>query len=120
MSTHFPIIFRKVWYRSAHSGKSRWRLTTYQDIGILTIEENRLQFVGRRTNLIISSISEIGVGAQGNDFINAWVNVQSEEGTACFANGGWWGWRAHIADGNRKILRAIMKAFPEPAAKLEG
>ena len=107
--------FQNGWFLLEENTWRRGNLLSYRDVGILTIGDHHLEFVGRRHRISITSIQEeLKFGTQGRDFINNWVHVRSEDRTVYFADGGWWGYRGHLADGTRKILRAILAAFPEP------
>lgn len=108
-----PKVFPKVWFRLGDTQAPCWSFFSFRDVGILTIDDNRLHFAGRHTTFNLNSIDYLGFGTQGSDFINNWVNVQSGETNICFADGGWWGWRGHLAHGTRRILKAVIEAFPE-------
>ena len=112
-----PRTFHNVWFLPKKNTWRRWSLFAFDDIGILTIEDKHLKFVGRRHNISITSINELTFGTQGRDFINNWVQIDSGGQTVFFADGGWWGLRGHIAHGTRSILRAVVEAFPTTAAE---
>ena len=109
--------FHNVWFLPEKSTWRRWNLFAYEDIGILTVGDKHLEFVGRRHHISITSINELKFGAQGRDFINNWVHIDSGHKTVFFADGGWWGFRGHLAHGTRRILRAVLAAFPTTKAE---
>lgn len=107
-----PTVIRNVWFRPGKREKVRFGIFTFRDIGVLSVEPGRIQFSGRRHSMVFDSIDDIQFGTQGNDFINRWVEIRSGNIAACFADGGWLGWRGVLAAGTLKILRAIAEAFP--------
>jgi hypothetical protein len=112
-----PTTFRNVWFLPGENTWRRWSLFAYEDIGILTVGDGHIEFVGRRRHVSISSIDELKFGTQGRDFINNWVHIESGDQTVYFADGGWWGFRGHLAHGTRKILRAVLASFPTTTAE---
>ena len=112
-----PTTFHNVWFLPGKNTWQQWNLLAYSDVGTLTVQDNHLEFVGRRHHVAIKSINALKFGTQGRDFINNWVHVDSGDTTVFFADGGWWGFRGHLAHGTRKILRAVLAAFPTTNAE---
>ncbi len=110
-------IFHNVWFLPDKNTWRRWNLLAYDDIGILTITDQHLEFVGRRHHVSINTINELTFGTQGRDFINNWVHIDSGGKMLFFADGGWFGFRGHLAHGTRRILRAVLEAFPTTTAE---
>jgi hypothetical protein len=50
-------------------------------MGTLTVDEEHIEFVGRRHHVSIYSINELTFGAQGRDFINNCVHIDSGDQT---------------------------------------
>jgi hypothetical protein len=100
-------IFNNVWYRP---NENRWRdmnLLAYSDIGTLIVDENFLEFKGKRENVHITNIRQISCGIQGRDFVNYWVTVDYDtDKRAFFADGSLLGCGG-VFGGTRRILQAV-------------
>jgi hypothetical protein len=101
--------FEPVWYRSAPK-RRRWPPKAYEDVGALTIGRGRVTFVGRRVKIVLNQPTVVGVGRQGVDTFNRWVEVVANDGhRALLADGTRWGWRGAYG-GNDRLAAAIHEA----------
>ena len=100
------IRFTKVWYRPEH--KPYAMLLAFSDVGTLTLNKGSLKFKGRGIELTYHTIDEVLYDGAEGDWINYWVYVRSGDNIACFADGGWLGFRGHIANGTKKIFETIL------------
>jgi len=99
--------FSKVWYLPE---ENRWRdmnMLAMRDVGLLVINNDSLEFHGRKETIYIAGINRITCGKQGRDFVNDWIKVEYQGGnTAFFADGSWLGWGG-VLGGTRRILEAV-------------
>lgn len=95
------IHFEKVWYRPEHRPKGM--LLAYCDSGSLSLFDGSLRFVGRGFEIYFQSIDELSYTGARGDFINHWIHVRSGNKVALFADGGWLGFRGHLANGTKRI-----------------
>lgn len=99
--------FEKVWYLPAPNEWGDMKLVAFRDVGTLVVNEDSLEFSGRKERLRIADVQRISYGKQGRDFINNWVKIEYENGkTAFFADGSMLGWGG-ILGGTMKIFNAI-------------
>lgn len=108
--------FHSVWYRPGKKGI--FELLAFKDTGTLVVRENGLEFDGTN-RLVIAKVVDLSYGKQGTDFINNWVRIIYQDGsaerTAFFADGEWLGWRG-ILGGTRRLYEAIRTTLPAPSA----
>ena len=101
------VTFRNVWYLPA---ENRWRglnMLAMRDAGTLVVNEDSLEFNGKKEKVRITGVKRISYGKQGRDFVNNWVKIEYQDGnTAFFADGSLLGWGG-ILGGTKKILNAI-------------
>ncbi|MGH9365431.1 MAG: hypothetical protein ACRD1B_09240 [Thermoanaerobaculia bacterium] len=99
--------FGKVWFLPE---ENRWRdmnMLAMRDAGTLVVNEDSLDFNGKKEKVHITDIKRISFGKQGRDFVNNWVKIEYQDGkTAFFADGSWLGWGG-IFGGTKKILNAV-------------
>ena len=107
-------IFGKVWYLP---DENKWRdmnLIAFRDSGTLIVNDNSIEFKGKKGNVEIKNIKHISFGKQGRDAVNNWVKVDYGEDpvklTAFFADGSGLGWGG-IFGGTKKILSAIESIY---------
>ena len=97
--------FKHVWYRN--NEKKLASLKAMQDSGTLTVNGQKLSFIGKQSQVTIADIHNISYGAQGADFVNDWVKVDyGDNQTAYFKDGSWLGWGG-LFGGTRKLLNVI-------------
>ena len=99
--------FGTVWYLPE---ENRWRdmnILAMRDAGTLVVNDDALEFNGKKENAYITDVKRISYGKQGRDFVNNWVKIEYQDGkTAFFADGSLLGWGG-IFGGTRKILDAV-------------
>ena len=99
--------FRSVWYLPA---ENRWRdlkMLAMRDSGTLVVNEDSLEFTGKKEKVSITGVKRVSYGKQGRDFANNWVKIEYQDGeTAYFADSSLLGWGG-IFGGTKKILNAV-------------
>ena len=99
--------FTKVWYLPE---ENRWRdmnLLAMRDTGVLVVNDESLEFQGRKEKVRITAVKRISYGKQGRDFVNNWVKIEYGDGKqAFFADGSLLGWGG-IFGGTKRILSAV-------------
>ena len=106
--------FRSVWYLPA---ENRWRdlkMLAMRDSGTLVVNEDSLEFTGKKEKVSITGVKRVSYGKQGRDFANNWVKIEYQDGeTAYFADGSLLGWGG-IFGGTKKILNAVQHLQQSP------
>src|SRR5262245_4218255 len=99
--------FAGVWYLPE---ENRWRnmnLLAMRDTGLLVVNDESLEFQGRKEKVSITGVKRVSYGKQGRDFVNNWVKIEYGDGKqAFFADGSWLGWGG-IFGGTKRILNAV-------------
>ncbi len=99
--------FAKVWYLPEENRLHDMNMLAMRDVGTLVINDQFLEFLGRKEKIVIAGITGLSYCKQGRDRINNWVRVEYGDGKqAFFADGSWLGWGG-ILGGTRKILGAV-------------
>lgn len=82
----------------------------YRDTGKLIVQDDSLEFQGKKEKVVITRVRRITFGKQGRDFVNNWVKIEYGDGpvlsTAFFADGSWMGWGG-IFGGTKRILATM-------------
>ncbi len=109
--------FTKVWYRP---NKMNWlRIFPWRDRGTLVVNEDSLEFHGRKEKIHISDIKKISYGRKGINWFNYWVKIEYGEGRqAFFMKGSWFGWGS-VFGGNKRIWQAVLQ-LTEPELVTSG
>lgn len=101
------ITFTNVWYLPE---ENRWRdmnLLAMRDTGVLVVNEESLEFQGRKEKVRITGVKRVAYGKQGRDFVNNWVKIEyGDDKQAFFADGSWLGWGG-IFGGTKRILNVV-------------
>jgi len=101
--------FKPVWYLPKENEWSDMNLLAMRDSGSLIVEDNSLEFIGKKITVHITDIQKVSYVKQGRDFINHWVKVEYQDGkTAFFADGSLLGWGG-IFGGTKKILGVVRR-----------
>lgn len=108
--------FKQVWYRPAI--KPAGTLLAYCHSGTLAISDKSLRFAGKGFQIQFDTIDDVSYTGASGDFINNWVHVRSGDQLACFADGGWMGFRGHIASGTKRIYDAIRSSLNNSAQQV--
>jgi hypothetical protein len=106
-STFFP----NVWYRSAPRWGRHFTLVSFQDRGALLLAGGEIAFIGRRkiVKIPVESIDHLGYVRLRGDWVNKWVKIAYDGGSAAyFTDGSLLGWRG-ILGGSRRILETVSK-----------
>lgn len=111
-----PTQFTQVWYFPRAKKWYDLNLLAYEDIGVLTVlDNNTLEFRGRRCGVSITNIRRVSYGMYGRDFINHWVKVDYGDGAkpavALFADGDAVGWSG-VLGGTKRIFDVVKVLDP--------
>jgi hypothetical protein len=99
---------RDVWYRSRPIRVKG--IKAYEDVGVLSIDDDRLTFSGNKHNVVLENARVVRVQRRGRDFINRWVVVEDDSGQqAMFADGSRLGWGG-VLGGTTRLAHAIKDA----------
>ena len=102
----------KVWYLPE---ENRWRdmnILAMRDAGTLVVNDESLEFHGKKERVHITGVKRVSYGKQGRDFVNNWVKIEYGDGkTAFFADGSWLGWGG-IFGGTKRVLNAVRHLEP--------
>lgn len=100
-------IFEKVWYRPDENQWRNMNMLAMRDSGTLVVNDDSLEYHGRKYKFLITDVRKIIYGKQGKDFINNWVKIEYQAGKAAFfADGSLFGWGG-VFGGTEKILNAV-------------
>lgn len=102
--------FTKVWYSPKLSGWKRWlRFFAWWDKGTLVVNEDSLEFHGRKEKIRITDIKKISYGKAFSNRWNYWVKIEYGDGRqAFFIDGSWLGWGS-VFGGNKRIWQAVIQ-----------
>jgi hypothetical protein len=104
--------FHNVWYRPE---KNHWHEVTViamRNVGTLIVNEDSLEFRGKRETVRVTDVRRVSYGKQGKDRVNNWVRVEYGDGmSAYFADGSRLGWGG-IFGGTKTILAAVRHLEP--------
>lgn len=105
---------QKIWYRSEPLGWKNASVKAMEDTGSLLVEEGRIEFKGKKKQVVITDIRSVELGRQfgekGRDAVNKWVTVEYGDGQlALFADGGALGWRG-LLGGTKKLHKTLEEA----------
>jgi hypothetical protein len=102
--------FEQVWFLPAENTWRDFQILAFRDTGVLTLQENALEFCGAKGTVVITDVHHVSYGKQGRDFINNWVKIEygdpASPSEAFFADGSLLGWGG-ILGGTKKILAAV-------------
>jgi hypothetical protein len=114
------LVFQKVWYRERPARLvdlvPTWkgRKTVFQDIGLLIIRAEGIEFVGKKFQIQIKNIEKLSRGRQGIDLACEWVKIEYEEDNnqrmALLANGQYLGYAA-VFNQNDELFEAIRDTY---------
>jgi len=113
-----PQSFSEVWYFPRAKKWYDLNLLAFDDVGVLTVSENGLEFKGKKHTLEISAIRSVSYGMYGRDFINHWVKVEYGDypslSVALFADGSALGWGGVLGGGTKRIYEAVKGIAAQP------
>jgi hypothetical protein len=117
-SSSESLVFQKVWYRQKPVGVanllSPWKSGTRNDIGLLIIRAEGIEFIGNKSRILIKNIKKLSRGRQGIERMIEWVKIEYEEDNnqrmAFLANGQYFGYAA-VFNQNDELFEAIRETY---------
>ena len=111
-------VFQKVWYRQKPLGVadllSPWKRGNRNDIGLLIIRAGGIEFIGKKSQIVIKNIKKLSRGRQGVDLASEWVKIEYEgddnKRIAFLANGQYFGYAA-VFNQNDELFEAIRETY---------